>query len=77
MSDRTIIVQIRIIKNPNTLILNILGNLLAEKEGFEPLDVLASKVFKTAAFDHSGKRKLMNNNYILIHYLVWYTGMSL
>ena len=37
--SRTIIVQIGIIKNPNILILYILGNLLAEKEGFEPPEV--------------------------------------
>ncbi len=30
-----------------------LFDLLAEKEGFEPPEVLPSTVFKTAAFDHS------------------------
>ena len=53
MTDRTIIVQIPEIKNPNISILNTLGNLLAEKEGFEPPEVWPSTVFKTAAFDHS------------------------
>ena len=35
-SDRTIIVQIRIIKNPNVLFTNTLGNFIVEKMGLEP-----------------------------------------
>ena len=35
-SDRTIIVQIAIIKNPNILFINILGNFIGEKMGLEP-----------------------------------------
>ena len=30
-----------------------MGFFFAEKEGFEPPDLLQSTVFKTAAFDHS------------------------
>jgi len=38
------------IKNPKII---DFGVLLAEKEGFEPPDLLQSTVFKTAAFDRS------------------------
>ena len=33
--------------------ISFLIGFLAEKEGFEPPDLLQSTVFKTAAFDHS------------------------
>ena len=49
----SLIVQKHLIKYPNIFIINILGNLEAEKEGFEPPEVWPSTVFKTAAFDHS------------------------
>ena len=37
----------------------------AEKEGFEPPDLLQSTVFKTAAFDHSAISPVKR-----IHYLI-------
>ena len=40
-------------KKPKPLINQRLRLLVAEKEGFEPPEVLPSTVFKTAAIDHS------------------------
>src|SRR5690606_37715387 len=40
-------------KNLNSLINSLLRFSVAEKEGFEPPEVLPSTVFKTAAIDHS------------------------
>ena len=43
---------LRFFKKKN-LVNKRLTRLVAEKEGFEPPDLLQSTVFKTAAFDHS------------------------
>jgi hypothetical protein len=47
-SDRTIIVQIRIIKNPNVLFINTLGNFIVESEGIEPSSKHAIKERSTS-----------------------------
>ncbi len=41
------------LKNRDIKKARVCGLLLAEREGFEPPDLLQSTVFKTAAFDHS------------------------
>lgn len=40
-------------KNRNNLLSKLLRFIFAEREGFEPPDLLQSTVFKTAAIDHS------------------------
>ncbi len=50
------------IKKPQHL---TIWGLPAEKEGFEPPDLLQSTVFKTAAFDHSAISPVKR-----IHYLI-------
>ncbi len=40
-------------KNRNNLLTKLLRFIFAEREGFEPPDLLQSTVFKTAAIDHS------------------------
>jgi hypothetical protein len=38
---------------------------VAEKEGFEPPDLLQSTVFKTAAFDRSAISPVSDNRYLI------------
>ena len=38
---------------------------VAEKEGFEPPDLLQSTVFKTAAFDRSAISPVSDNHYLI------------
>jgi hypothetical protein len=44
---------------------NSLYNVLAEREGFEPPEVLPSTVFKTAAIDHSAISPLQKYKILL------------
>ena len=52
-------------KNRELLILLGLPIFLAEKEGFEPPDLLQSTVFKTAAIDHSAISPIHRNHFLI------------